>query len=108
MGNYYYTVHDKDGKALMSLIFMDSNSYDEKNDGYDHFHPNQIAWYEKTVKQIAKEENGDEAKVVPSLAFFHIPMKEYMTGYKDGTRLWALNSLRRTVLRQLMTICLKL
>lgn len=26
MGNYYYTVHDKDGKALMSLIFMDSKA----------------------------------------------------------------------------------
>lgn len=88
MGNYYYIVRDENGKALTSLIFMDSNSYDEENNGYDHFHDNQIAWYEKTVKQIAKEENGDENKVVPSLAFFHIPMKEYMTGYKEGTRLW--------------------
>ncbi len=88
MGNYYYTVHDDNGKALMSLIFMDSNSYDEENRGYDHFHDNQIAWYEKTIKKIAKEENGDENKVVPSLVFFHIPMKEYMTGYKNGTRLW--------------------
>ena len=88
MGNYYYTVRDDNGKAITSLIFMDSNSYDEENEGYDHFHDNQIQWYEKTVKQIAKEENGDENKVVPSLAFFHIPMKEYMTRYKDGERLW--------------------
>lgn len=88
MGNYYYTVRDDSGKALMSLIFMDSNSYDEVNEGYDHFHDNQIAWYEKTVKQIALQENNDESKVVPSLVFFHVPMKEYMTGYKDGKRLW--------------------
>lgn len=81
MGNYYYTVRDDNGKALTSLIFMDSNSYDEENEGYDHFHDNQIQWYENTVKQIAKEENGSDSKVVPSLAFFHIPMQEYMTAY---------------------------
>ena len=45
MGNYYYTVRDDNGKAITSLIFMDSNSYDEENDGYDHFHDNQIKWY---------------------------------------------------------------
>lgn len=88
MGNYYYTVRDDEGNALMSLIFMDSNSYDSENDGYDHFHDNQIRWYENTVKQIAADENGDENKPVPSLAFFHIPMQEYMTGYDEGDRLW--------------------
>jgi len=86
MGNYYYTVRDNGNNALMSLIFMDSNSYDEANDGYDHFHENQIQWYENTVKQIAKEENGDESKVVPSLAFFHIPMQEFATGYENGEK----------------------
>lgn len=88
MGNYTYTVRDENNKALMSLIFMDSNSYDEKNDGYDHFHKNQIGWYENTVRMTAKEENGNESKVVPSLAFFHIPMQEYMTGYEEGERIW--------------------
>ena len=84
MGNYYYTVRDDNGKALTSLIFMDSNSYDEKNNGYDHFHDNQIQWYKNTIKKIAKQENGDESRVLPSLAFFHIPMKEYMTAYDEA------------------------
>lgn len=92
MDNYYRNVTDKNGKVVASLIMMDSNSYDEENEGYDHFHDNQIEWYEKTVKSIAKEVNGDETKVVPSLAFFHIPMQEYMTAYDEakGTdkRLW--------------------
>lgn len=92
MGNYTYTVRDNSGKALTTLIFMDSNSYDSVNNGYDRFHDNQIAWYETTVKEIAKTENGAETKVVPSLAFFHIPMQEYMTAYDaaKGTenRLW--------------------
>ncbi len=92
MGNYYYNVKDDNGNVITSLIMMDSHSYDEENNGYDHFHDNQIEWYENTVKSIAKEVNGDESKVVPSLAFFHVPMKEYMTAYDEakGTdnRLW--------------------
>ncbi len=92
MGNYYYNVTDADGKVITSLIMMDSHSYDTKNNGYDHFHENQVEWYENTVRIIAKEVNGDETKVVPSLAFFHVPMQEYMTAYDEakGTdnRLW--------------------
>lgn len=92
MGNYYYNVKDDNGNVITSLIMMDSHSYDEENNGYDHFHDNQIEWYENTVKSIAREVNGDESEVVPSLAFFHVPMKEYMTAYDEakGTdnRLW--------------------
>lgn len=92
MGNYYYNVKDDNGNVITSLIMMDSHSYDEENNGYDHFHDNQIEWYENTVKTIAREVNGDESEVVPSLAFFHVPMKEYMTAYDEskGTdnRLW--------------------
>lgn len=92
MGNYYYNVTDENGKVITSLIMMDSHSYDEENEGYDHFHENQDEWYENTIKSIAKEVNGDETKVVPSLAFFHVPMQEYRMGYDEakGTdkRLW--------------------
>ena len=92
MGNYYYNVTDDNGKVITSLIMMDSHSYDDENNGYDHFHDNQIEWYENTIKSIAKDVNGDETKVVPSLAFFHVPMQEYMTAYDKakGTdnRLW--------------------
>lgn len=38
----------------------------------------------KTIKEIAVEVNGDESKVVPSLAFFHVPMQEYKTAYDEG------------------------
>lgn len=84
MGNYYYNVTDDNGKVITSLIMMDSHSYDEENGGYDHFHDNQIEWYENTIKSIAKDVNGDESKVVPSLAFFHVPMQEYMTAYDEA------------------------
>lgn len=84
MGNYYYNVTDDNGKVITSLIMMDSHRYDEENGGYDHFHDNQIEWYENTIKSIAKDVNGDESKVVPSLAFFHVPMQEYMTAYDEA------------------------
>lgn len=84
MGNYYYNVKDDNGKVITSLIMMDSHSYDEENGGYDHFHDNQIEWYENTIKSIAKDVNGDESKVVPSLAFFHVPMQKYMTAYDEA------------------------
>lgn len=45
MGNYYYNVTDDNGKVITSLIMMDSHSYDNENNGYDHFHDNQIEWY---------------------------------------------------------------
>lgn len=92
MGNYYYNVTDENGKVITSLIMMDSHSYDDVNGGYDHFHENQVEWYENTVKSIAREVNGDENKTVPSLAFFHVPMQEYRTGYDEAKstdkRLW--------------------
>lgn len=87
MGNYYYNV-ENNGKTIMSLIMMDSNMYypDETIGGYDCFHENQIEWYANTIKKIAKDVNGDETKVVPSLAFFHIPMREYQTGYEEAKK----------------------
>lgn len=72
MGHYYYTVHDENGNAVMSLIMMDSNMYPDESlgvEGYDKFHDDQVQWYKDTIKKIALEENGDETKVVPSLAF---------------------------------------
>lgn len=91
-GYHYINVPNKEGKVVMSLLMMDSNMYyavdENTNDGYDKFHDNQIAWYEKTIKSIAKEVNGDENKMVNSLAFFHIPMQEFENGYKKGKKLY--------------------
>lgn len=97
MGNYYYNVMGKDDKPLMSLIMMDSNMYpeDKSLEGYDNFHEDQIQWYERTVKSIATAANGDETKVVPSLAFFHIPMQEYTIGYDEAKKNKSILSGRR-------------
>lgn len=82
-GNYIYNVKDENGKVITTLIMLDSHSGnpDESVGGYDFIHENQIEWYKNTIKSVAKEVNGDETKVVPSIAFFHIPMREYTTAY---------------------------
>ena len=114
-GNYYYNVTDDSGKIIMSLMMMDSNMYYRdpvtgQDDGYDCFHENQIAWYEKTIKSIAQNVNGDENQVVPSLAFFHIPMREYLTGYETAKKMEPFStarSWRRCIAATMMTKCLK-
>lgn len=88
-GNYYYNITGDSGKVILSLIMLDSNMYYfdpalGENNGYDVFHENQIRWYADTVKEIAREVNGDESSVVPSLAFFHIPMREYIAAYDEA------------------------
>lgn len=82
-GNYYQNVNNELGEAIISLIMMDSNMYGSNDSvsGYDKFHENQIEWYENTIKAIANDVNGDEADVLPSLAFFQIPMTEYTAAY---------------------------
>lgn len=82
-GNYYVNLKDKNGKVYQTLFMMDSNMYAAEG-GYDNFHDDQIEWYRNTVVQIAEDVNGDSSKVVPSLAFFHIPMQEFITGYDEA------------------------
>lgn len=93
-GNYYVNLKDKSGKVYQTLFMLDSNMYAAEG-GYDNFHDDQIEWYENTVKQIAEEVNGDPSKVVPSLAFFHIPMQEFTTGYDEARKNKAVLSGRR-------------
>lgn len=92
-GHYTYDVQ-VEGQDIMTLIMMDSNMYYEEdcvchpdgNKGYDNFKPNQIEWYRKTVMNKALAVNGDPSKVLPSLAFFHIPMQEYYYGYLEAKK----------------------
>lgn len=87
-GNYYRNITDESGKVISTLYMLDSNMYNEDKiiGGYDYFHTSQIDWYGNTVKSIAKEVNGDETKVVPSIAFFHIPFREFGVAYKEAKK----------------------
>ncbi len=83
-GDSNYVVNLKDGdKTVWRLIMIDSNSY--YSDGsleytYDVIHENQVEWY----KRVASYNNGS---AIPSIAFMHIPLPEYLLaiqGANDG------------------------
>ncbi len=60
-------------KVAYNIWMIDSNMYDEVNDGYDYVHQNQLDWYVKTSNAL-KEQNG--GKAVPSMMFQHIIVNE--------------------------------
>lgn len=62
-------------KTKFQLYIIDSNSYSYGSDvGYDVIHDDQIQWYKDEV-DLATSLN--DSTVVPSFAFFHIPLYEY-------------------------------
>jgi hypothetical protein len=75
VGNYVLPVHSHDRDATAGLLyFLDSNSYSETSlDGYGWIRRDQIAWYLEMARSL-REEAG---RLLPALAFFHIPLPEY-------------------------------
>lgn len=66
----------KQGEVKWQLYCLDSNSY--INNGitdynYDYIHQDQISWYENAITDT----NKGSSQIVPSLAFFHIPLPEF-------------------------------
>ena len=74
-GNCNFVINLMDGNNIKEqLIFIDSNRYIYGTYiGYDYIKEDQVKWYEEMVN-YTKELNG--GVVVPSLAFFHIPLPE--------------------------------
>lgn len=66
-------------KTIWQLYMIDSGSYVDTGFRYryDAIREEQINWYEKSVLKT-KEIEGD---IVPSVAFFHIPLYEYKTAW---------------------------
>lgn len=65
------------------LIMLDSNRYNYgEGYGYDYIHHDQIDWYLRAYNYF--EEKADEGKHANSLAFFHIPVPEYIDAYADA------------------------
>lgn len=68
------------GVIKQQIYLLDSNRYDfKKFKGYDKIHEDQIAWYERMVNYTTTQVGS----VVPSLAFFHIPLPEFETAYDE-------------------------
>ena len=76
--DYVLPIFSSDGKKESALLYcMDSHSYSKLKDikGYDWFKLNQINWY-KEQSEMYKDKNVGNS--LPALAFFHIPLPEYV------------------------------
>jgi len=81
--NYVINV-TKGGKVAWQIYALDSNSYDPGvlTYDYDYIHDDQVAWYEAQA-EAAKTNNG--GTYVPSVAFYHIPVKDvFAAGEENG------------------------
>lgn len=69
-----------DGTLMQALFLIDSNAYVEGPgiNEYDFIHDDQVAWYERQITKL----NASEGKIIPSMAFFHIPLQEYQEAYE--------------------------
>lgn len=93
-GNQIINIRNSQGIITQSIFLFDSNSYTDKfriKGEYDNIHENQIEWYENSLNEINQSnqkllENAQELNLpypaqtyqnVKSLAFFHIPLREY-------------------------------
>ena len=79
LGNYHIRLNNEDGTLNTALMFIDSNSYLGKSffSGFDVIHDDQIDWYKRTITKLS-----DNGKTANSLAFFHIPPKEFKEGWE--------------------------
>lgn len=93
-GNQIINVRNSQGIITQSLFLFDSHSYTDKfgiKSEYDNIHPNQVEWYSESLYELNEEnksviEKADESALplsaenyenIKSLAFFHIPLKEF-------------------------------
>lgn len=78
LGNYSIPVYNSDGNLNTVLMFLDSNAYLSWHffSGFDTIHQDQIDWYKEEINSFATD------RAIPqSLAFFHIPPKEFKEGW---------------------------
>lgn len=82
-GNQIINIRNEDNSLNTSLVIFDSNAYINNNMFvYDIIQDNQVEWYKDSILALSNEENGiAQGEVVPSLAFFHIPLNEYQTAW---------------------------
>ena len=81
--NYVLEIKGKENKTCALLYCMDSNKYSTLKpvvDGYGWFTFSQINWYRSKSAEVTRLNNG---KSLPALAFFHIPLPEYIHAWNN-------------------------
>lgn len=73
-GTYNVPIMSSSGsKIALNVYMMDSNNKDGVANGYTGCYPEQVQWYNEKSAEL-KAANG--GKVVPSMVFQHVPVKE--------------------------------
>lgn len=81
-GNYNIPIMSSDGsKMKYNLWFLDSNSYDTVNSGYDYVHQDEVDWYVKKSNEL-KTLNGGVS--VPSMVFQHIIVNDVFDAIENN------------------------
>lgn len=82
-GNGYLNIMADDNRVGWHIYLMDSHAYSsvQQVKGYDWIRFDQIRWYRELSKTLKQKNNG---KILPALAFFHIPLPEYKTIANSG------------------------
>ncbi|MDR2267792.1 MAG: metallophosphoesterase [Christensenellaceae bacterium] len=84
-GNQVVNVKNTSGTITQSIFVFDSNQYRTGfRTDYDNIHEDQIEWYKNEVLRLdAYNKQKGATETLQSLAFFHIPMKEYRTAWHE-------------------------
>lgn len=76
--NQVIELYNQDGSLNTALFLIDSNAYTGNGiNDYDFIHDDQVAWYSLEVNRL----KNAAGRVIPSMAFFHIPLQEYRDAY---------------------------
>lgn len=82
IGDSVLEIKSSKGNDIQALVYlMDSHTYskDPLIDGYGWFNFDQVAWFRERSDYYFKSQN----KVLPALAYFHIPLPEYREAYNQ-------------------------
>lgn len=82
VGNYVLSVLGSRNDEVAALLYcLDSGDYSQVPSipGYDWIRHDQVQWY---IEQSRKWKEQQE-KILPALAFFHIPLPEYQTVWEQ-------------------------
>ena len=86
VSNDVITLKSSDGKNQWAFYLFDTGcmckEFPELR-SYDYIHADQLDWYRQTSRKLKAENEG---KPLPSLAFMHIPIAEYLEGLSDSRR----------------------
>ena len=86
VSNDVIVLKSSDNKNQWALYLFDTGNKAQEFPelkSYDYIHADQLEWYRKVSRQL-KQENQDNP--LPSLAFMHIPITEYLDGLSDSRR----------------------